>query len=271
MNKLQHGNSDISLADFARVKDWLHVLGIPVLGYIIDAGVEIDYFYFFIMLLASAFVLTFAYSFNEYFDRKMKKPSNLFFSVLSLAVSLIMAISLSTETFLLVMFLGILVFAYAHPVIRLKRYPVVGTLINPVGYSTLFLVGAFSYGGAHTNAMLFLPNMFLVELAFQLIHEMTHVNEDRKMGLETTAMRTGRKRTFVMFYFILFAGILYLTAVSNASGLFRHLIYINAGLLAAMHLAVKYSASLAKARKKLRIVSIVYGVFLLYIFLSAKG
>ena len=114
-----------------RVKDWIHFLGFTILGF----------FYYTqpleklpILLLNSSLLLAYAYSFNNYVDLKQKR---LIVPIIPLIMHLLIIPFLQTYTLVLSLFFIITATTYSMPILKLKSIPIIGTLLNPIGFVTL--------------------------------------------------------------------------------------------------------------------------------------
>jgi 4-hydroxybenzoate polyprenyltransferase len=159
------------------------------------------------ILMASAGLLAYAYSLNEFYDQELehshrngqvsgtgRNTTHSLFPVIPLLASLILLSQFSIVLFAIGVLFSILWTMYSHPVLRLKAIPIVCTMVNGIGFPVLFLMG-FVAGAAPTiECILIFVTLVLLEIPAQLIHEICHADEDRLFLVCTTAVRFGEKR-----------------------------------------------------------------------------
>lgn len=162
-----------------RIKDWIHYLGYNLIAFSILKNFDI------FTILLSSLLLSFAYSFNDYTDKNIKKrfflcPLFLFFLFIPL---------LSTFQ-LLVSFLFIAIFfLYTWKVSYFEGKPIASTISNSIGFTLLFLL-PFNFFLPYL-AVYFSILLFLLNTIAQLIHEICHYKEDRKIKKITTTVKIG--------------------------------------------------------------------------------
>jgi 4-hydroxybenzoate polyprenyltransferase len=164
-----------------RIKDWFHYLGFVLLGIFFSERMHLPILPF----LQASSILAYAFSLNEYFDKKL----TIKFFLLPLLISMLLLLfsnhlqRIASLCFLI----GFTI--YSTPPLRLKRFPVITTLINSLSFSLLFLIGYWSFS---TDLPLnFFLLLTLLNLIAQLIHEIVHLEEDMRDKLCTTAALLG--------------------------------------------------------------------------------
>jgi 4-hydroxybenzoate polyprenyltransferase len=211
---------------FYRFSEWIHFVGFVFLGILFGArSSNPDFIHSLEVLIASSLLLAFAYSFNLLCDSELESsvklsrkadlsrhPLQLLLSFLPGAIALTL-IAWSMETFLLgIVFL--LVWAlYSCPGPRLKAIPVLCTIANGAGFSILFLIGFAAVTRLSPASLSLFCILVLLEMPGQLIHEVTHSNEDTQLADRTTAVQFGMKRSFEGAFLSLLSAIALLIAM----------------------------------------------------------
>jgi 4-hydroxybenzoate polyprenyltransferase len=178
-----------------RVLDWLHFLSFPVAGWFID-GAQ-DLLRLAAAIAAATLLLANAFAFNNFHDMGGQRSPWWHRIPLALAVAPL-ALLPWTGVGAAVAFVVIST-TYSGPP-RLKRLPVVGTLLNATGFPALCLLSV---------RRLSLPTVSLTGLAgcwmasAQLIHEGAHRADDQAGGLKTTGILLGSKWTRVVAVLLL--------------------------------------------------------------------
>ncbi|MGC9014613.1 MAG: UbiA family prenyltransferase, partial [Thermoproteota archaeon] len=146
-------------------------------------------------------MLAYAYSINEYYDKKMNKKYfllPLLFSIFSLLF--LFPFNLFSLVFSL-LFLTLTTF-YSWPKIWLEGKPIISTLTNGIGF-TLLLILPFNSFQKIIKYSSFIFLIFLLNIAAQLIHEIVDYKKDKKINKVTTCVKFGIKNTFLSFKFLL--------------------------------------------------------------------
>jgi len=172
------------LIEIYRVKNWFYYLGFVILGLIYNKQTHLN----FPSLLISPFLLGYAYSLNDFYDRKTTGK----YFLIPLLLSLILLLTLNFLQILVAVTFLVIVTIYSAEPFRLKKVPIVVTLLNGVGFSLLFLLGYWSQPSSAFPTEFFIILLFL-NLSAQLIHEGVHMKEDKKENIYTTALVCGRK------------------------------------------------------------------------------
>ncbi len=158
---------------------------------------------FFVGLLASAFLLAFGYSFNDYTDGDVKKKY--FLLPLLLTFTILPFLSKISAVFIISMI--IISFVYSWKKTRLKSYPIVCTLLNSIHFELMYLLGIFTISSSISPIGIWLGLvLFSFQTSAQLIHELTDYNEDRENKIKTTAIWLGKEKTIKLSIFFLFLG-----------------------------------------------------------------
>jgi len=204
---------------------------------------------FLVVLSAFSFATASIFILNQYFDRKedqensfkskmliasgkIKPRAALAFSFLLIILCLVLVALVDVN--LLSLFLVYLIFgtAYSAPPFRLKNIPVVDFVVSGIGAGFMpFLMGLELTHKLDFNT----SSIVLGALPLMLIHCGGHIIQavgdyevDRKMGVQTSAVRFGRRRSTII------AGLMFLLAC------FLPFIYSASGFLSPTHLIISF-------------------------------
>ncbi|MCD6221165.1 UbiA family prenyltransferase [bacterium] len=181
-----------------RIQNWWYFLGLPILGALATNNILNPK----ILIIVSS-LLAFAYSWNDYFDYKKYQNGSILVPLLPFSVAILLTLLLKENKRLISWAFLIIVTWYSMPPIRLKRYPLICTLCNAIGFSLLFLLGTTEITKEVTTIYLYI--FFLIIVA-QLLHELAHIPEDKSQNIKTTANFYGEKKThFLIFTFFILA------------------------------------------------------------------
>jgi len=273
---------------FFRVFDWVHVLGLTMLGFIFASGTNINPFRFIIALLISALYLAHGYSLNECFDVIIKhKPNrrNLFSeSLIPFRVTMIssyvvlflnggISFLFSKHIFVLVLMGAVFAWLYSVPPLRLKEKPFLGILCNSLGFSVLFLIGFSSVKTIDAQAILMTVFIFLLFLPIQLIHEINDLEDDKTEGIDTIAVKFGVRTTFYLITLFLIILIGYAYILYHLLNIMIYFLLITTFFSLALTLYLfrrfdRHSGKLNTQRLKInvRYLCIIYGMGILLSF-----
>ena len=247
-----------------RIKDWVHYVGLFLLGYsLYQSNVS---FSLILQVLEVSLVLSYAYSVNQFFDAKMpRKYAYIPLIPLILAAVLMPAFDVTKD----VLIAGFIILStlYSAPRIRLKSFPIVGSMSNNLGFLLIFLLGASANLASALTVKYFLL-VFFLQSAAQFIHEISHMKEDEKEGLTTTALFLGRHRTSLTCMALLgFASVTSLTLFADAKSA---LLLIAPTMLFSSYFAYDLSRNdIDGTRKRFKLYGTVVGaLYLLNNFLA---
>lgn len=182
-----------------RLKDWWYFLGLIVLGFFFNRSPS--FFYFLTKILISGLLLAFAFSWNEFFDKKFPRKK-IIFPLIPLFLILFSLNILNQKNKILTFLFLLVALLYSLPPIRLKSYPFIGTFCNAFGFSLLFLIGANNFKNNLIWPIYF--GLFSLLFVAQLIHELEHALQDKSARILTTAIFLGERRTkFLIIFFLL--------------------------------------------------------------------
>lgn len=168
----------MNILKYYRAKDWIHYLGYILLGCLASHNLNLLNF------LVGALMLAYTYSFNDYFDKKLK--NKLFILPLLLSLTFLPFL---TKLQILFYFIFILIFSfYSWPITYLEGRPIISTLSNSIGFLLLFFL-PFTSIEKILRFLTFSLLLFLLNTAAQLIHEIVDYKFDKKIGKITTAVK----------------------------------------------------------------------------------
>ena len=258
------------IINLTRIKDWVHILGLPILGFV-SVSNEINAIVLLIVVIMSSLLLAFAYSYDISFDilryRKVRSyptfKTSLFLSLLFLLLSFFLSITVSYYMLILVVLFSIVVLIYLTPSIDLKSMPYIGTFLNATGFSILFLIGGSL--SEITLEIIYVWTLVLITMIpFQIVHEIQDMREDRRNKVITTAVKLGKEKTRKLVYVSLFVLLLWPVMLYYLG----YTIYISL----ATFIFCSSAAILLYTKKNIRkihfrYIAFIYGFMLLLIFL----
>jgi len=253
------------ILNYFRVKDWLHILGIPSLGFVYNNSFSLFSTEFISILILSSLGLAFAYSFDTNYEI-LKSKTQLVPSIVVFMFALVYSYFLNSTTFYLVFVGGLLILLYILPPFRLKSIPLVVTLTNAVEFSLLFLIGYSILSFPNIAAIYISIFVGIASFPAQLVHEITHLSKDKEKGLVTTPVRFGLKSTYSLIFGSLIALISWslFLYIYGFSFLFPILSIVFSIFF---YTVLKVIKNTTKTRIYIRYLSIALGLSLLFIFL----
>jgi 4-hydroxybenzoate polyprenyltransferase len=177
----------MKIIDYLRIKDWIYYLGYTLIGSFIANSFNIFNF------LATFFLLGYAYSINDYYDKKLKKK---YFFIPLISYILITIFLKPISLFISILFLLIFSF-YSWPKIWLEGKPILSTLSNSIGFTLLFVLPFTKI----EQILYYYPLIFLIFLfnfVAQLIHEIVDFDKDIKIKKVTTTVKFGVKTSIIL-------------------------------------------------------------------------
>ena len=241
-----------------RVKEWWYLLGILLLSYFYN--LELDFFSLVYSLIATTFLLAFAYSWNELYDKdhKLKFAWAPLFPFLLTIFSIFFFKSYLHK--IVYTSLLIIVFFYSSPKIALKQIPLISTLCNTIAPPMLLFLGIQEIDTDIKKFFLVLTALFFVA---QILHELADYKKDREKNI-TTIEIIGEKN-----YIILGIGILIISLSTFFWDfiIFLGLIIMFISFLANLTYARKRNLSYNFLREKYRKTGLLVGLFWLIYFI----
>ena len=180
-----------------RILDWFYYLGFILIGFSVNSQLDIDIIKY---IFLGASLLAYAYSFNDFYDKREK---NMFF-ILPLVLSfLLLPLFNYFQIIISLIFLIIVTFYSIYP-FRLKAKPFIGSFCNGFGFTLFFLLGYFVIHVINLIGILFTLLFFSFNMVAQFIHEIVHLKEDKRSKIITTVVFLGEKNIKRFCYFLLF-------------------------------------------------------------------
>lgn len=257
-----------------RIKDWAHLLGLTILGYIYASGGSIDFIPLSQGILIGALYLAYGYSLNEYFDRYTTNP--LFLPGIALLFAILLAYSLHWQTALIVIFGAIAGFIYSARPFRAKEKRLWGLFCNAFCFAPLFLIGYSTIKNLDLEAILMAVFIWLIFLPIDLIHQLNDYSQDKEDKIKTCAVSLGIKKTIFLAVMALLFTLLWAFFLSRCSKItslffFITLFFLSGVLFYLLYRFVKYGNDINgyKIKLRLRYLLIAYGVSLVIIFSHA--
>lgn len=270
-----------------RVLDWVHLLGVTVLGYTYASRSAVFSKDFWLGIIVASLYLAHGYSINECFDNRIGRNveisgkyfshfnNAIFISVLIFIANFAFTFAYSPQLVPLVAFGGIISFLYSGP-FRLKEVPFIGLIVNSLCFTPLFLIGYLSVGPFDLNAILMSVFIFIFFLPVDLIHQLNDADIDRARDSRTTVIVYRVKKTLVLIVVNLlilnsWAMILFWYMKIPYLSFLLTLFFSACMLVYLLNRFNKYGSDVSKYKIKIRLryLLILYGIGLIGCFLSA--
>ncbi len=199
---------------FFRIKDWVHVLGLVVLGFVCGSGWKIEFGIFILSLLIGSLHLAYGYSLNNCFDINVNyrflKDKDIFsfkramlLSHYILVINCLICLFFFKRGLALVISGAVLAWIYSAPPTRLKNVPVLGLFCNSMAFGVLFLMGYCINDKLDIRSIVWTFFILILFLPVQLIHELNDIKDDRLKKINTTVSKYGVKGTLDLISFFL--------------------------------------------------------------------
>ena len=203
---------------FLRIRDWLHILGLTVLGISFYSGSSLLTYKSLLALVISSLYLAHGFSLNNYFDVTIDRYIGkdfflldqifhkrfLALSYLLFLINCVISFKISSIVLCLVIIGSITGLIYSAPPLRLKRITFLNILLNSLGFSFIFLIGFASVSNSITPAALMMALLFIpLFIPLQIIHQISHSEADKKGDIQSIYNRYGFKVTAHFFNFSL--------------------------------------------------------------------
>ncbi|MBR9678286.1 MAG: UbiA family prenyltransferase [Nanoarchaeota archaeon] len=173
---------------FLRVKHWYYFLGFTFLGIVFSGGELFSLKTLLTMTLSTA-LLAFGFAVNGAYDNN-KKVKESFIPIILFSPLLLFVNPNQLIVYVITM---VLLFLYSYPKSNFQAVPILGTLLNPIVFSNLFLLGWFSNSILTEQGVLMFALLFFLELISQFLHEGMDYNTDKKIKKRTTIVFFGKK------------------------------------------------------------------------------
>lgn len=203
---------------FIRIKDWLHILGLTILGIVFYSSSSLFTYGSLSALIVSSLYLAHGFSLNNYFDIGIDQflgkkfiPANqrshkklLTLSYMLFLINCLISAKISLLVLYLVALGLIIGLIYSAWPFRLKRLTFSNILLNSLGFSIIFLIGFASVSKTITLPAIMMTVLFaLVFIPLQIIHHISHSEADKKGNIQTIYNRYDFKITIFFFDFSL--------------------------------------------------------------------
>lgn len=171
----------MEILKYYRVSDWYYYLGFIILGFTLNSLLNIDIIKH---LLLGSFLLAYAYSLNDFSDKNEKKKFFIFPLILSI---LLLPFFNNFQILTSLIFLMIVTLYSVYP-FRWKSKPFISSFCNGFGFTIIFLLGYFYISTLNLNGILLASLFFCFNMVAQFMHEIIHLDKDKKRNIITTAV-----------------------------------------------------------------------------------
>jgi 4-hydroxybenzoate polyprenyltransferase len=200
---------------YIRINDWLHILGLAVLGIIFYSSSSLFTLKAILGLIVSMLYLAHGFSLNNYFDTAIDQRINkrylpptgasckrfLLFSYSLFLINCFLAWWISIKLAALIILGSILALIYSAPPLRLKKSTCLNIILNSAGFAIIFLIGFLSVSQTVSWAALIMSVLFaLIFIPLQIVHQISHSEADKVENILTIFNRYGLKPTIYLLY-----------------------------------------------------------------------
>lgn len=142
-------------------------------------------------------MLSYAFSFNDFWDKKRKA-----YFIFPLFLSFLLFSLFNTIQIVLASIFLLIVTLYSYKPLKLKAKPFFSSFCNGIGFSLLFLLG-YSVRNLDQRSVIFFFFFFSLNMVAQFLHEFSDFEEDKKNRIITTAVFLGKRKIKKLCYFFL--------------------------------------------------------------------
>jgi 4-hydroxybenzoate polyprenyltransferase len=198
----------ISIIKHLRIPFSFYLSPIFLLGYFVSPSADI-FSAIFVFVIIHFFLYSATNSYNSYFDKdtgsigSLKNPppvtKELYWTSLSLdAIAIVAALFVSYTFALMVFIFGLVSKAYSHPLVRLKKYPVVSLFVAAFfqGGFTVLMVSIGLHGTINDEVLFAALLATVMLLGFYPITQIYQHKEDKEHGDLTFSRWIGIRGTF---------------------------------------------------------------------------
>ncbi len=184
---------------FYRVKDWPHLLGITLLGFVYN-NTFINFYDLATAIIIGSSYLAHGYSLNDIYDNQVKIKINsktaIVLSLIALIFCLIISSFVSITLLFIVSFGHLCGMLYSIYPFRFKNKLFLDLVFNSLSLAPLFLIGYFSAQKNITTGSLLIFMLFSIYFVIiQLVHEMQDLKIDIQYHQKNTLRLIGIQKT----------------------------------------------------------------------------
>lgn len=278
---------------YIRINDWIHILGLTILGITFYSYSSLFTHKALFGLVVSLLYLAHGFSLNNYFDiaidqhiNKKYFPSNrisnkrfLALSYLLFFINCFISYKISIKALCFVIIGSMLVLVYSAPPFRLKKSTFINIVLNSAGFAVIFLIGFISVSDSITLAAFMMSVLFaLVFIPLQIVHQISHSEADKTENILSIYNRYGLKPTIYLSYISLVVLILWSLLIGIIYYNYINIFYLTSlfcilffySLWRIKNSKKPYPESATEVRILLRKLCIIYGIILILIFHSTN-
>lgn len=261
----------IKLLKIIRIKEWIHFLGVPILGYFFQFA-KVSILDIILIIIVGVITLSYGFVINYWADFSNEyRPIRVLrgVSLLLIPTGLII-LTFSFQAYVFWLLTILLLFLYSFPPFTLKRFPVIVTLVNGFSLASFFIFGFAIQRQVSQSAILFSLFLGLNLIPLQLIHEWNHKGEDLKNNCVSTASLFSievMKIILFSLYFLILIFAFYISYVTDLNFLFQlvSVIFVISSIFAISYFNL--GGVTCKPRKILKVAGLIYGVIILAILI----
>ena len=256
------------LLKIIRIKEWVHFLGVPILGYFFKSS-EIYFLDIILIIIIGIITLSYGFVINYWANiNDNYRPTNTLIinSLLLIPIAFAILIFFSVEAYIFWFLTVLLLFLYSFPPFILKRFPIVVTLLNSIALSLFFIFGFAIQNKISSSGIIFSCFWGLNLVPLQLIHEWQHKEQDLENNCVPTAAFFSTKnlqRILVFLYLLVLVFAFYISYEIGIHPYFRLLssifVFISIALVFYFYKINKITSS----RKPLKVAGAIYSFIIL--------
>jgi len=253
-----------------RIKDWVYILGIPILGFFYLSRFNISYD-FALMLIVSSLYLSHGYMLNDCFENIFGKSKDTKRKKIILSYSLLLLNCVITYLYLksilpIVLLGSLLALVYSS---RMKKNIISNIFLNSLGFSLLFLIGVLSNKPIGTEAIPLFLYVYLAFIPAQIMHILAHMEKEKVDIIFDERHLLMSVETFLLI-FILWSFIIYYVFSQSILIFISTLVFSSLQIYLFEHMSIRKSFSVRKCnifRNYTKVINIGLGISLLLIFI----
>lgn len=246
-----------------RIKEWVHFLGVPFLGYLFFVD-SISAFSVIVIFIISIATLAFGFVVNYWADPGNRPVKTLLCITFTLPIiSIFLLVNQLIYPLIFWTLLIIALCSYSIPPFTLKRFPLISTFINGFSLSLFFLFGS-SFATSNLYSILLALFFGLHLIPPQILHEFEDRKEDKKSGHRSMAhlFSPAALIRITLALYLLIVIISYLISrANNFTFLFIATLLFSG--FSMFTIKNKFTEDISRVRKKIKIAGIIYSLFIL--------